>query len=132
MIELVNELTSKLGIQEGQAKGGAGLIFKLAQQKLGGDFSKIASVVPGVNDMMSSAPPSEGGSKVTSGILGALSGESKGQSLGDFAGLAGGFSKLNLSGGIVTKFIQIILNYVKGKGGNDTSSLLSNALQNQK
>ena len=36
MNELIGELVSKLGIQEGQAQGGAGLLFKLAQQKLDG------------------------------------------------------------------------------------------------
>ena len=31
MEELIGQLVSKLGVQEGQAKGGAGLLFKLAK-----------------------------------------------------------------------------------------------------
>jgi hypothetical protein len=40
MSELSSKLMSTLNVQEGLAKGGAGLLFKLAQEKLGGDFSR--------------------------------------------------------------------------------------------
>ena len=50
-MELVQQLTQNLGIKEDQAKGGAGLIFQLAQQKLGdGEFAQVASAVPGISD----------------------------------------------------------------------------------
>ena len=45
MDELIGQLVQKLGIQEDQAKGGAGLLLKLAQSKLGSDFSQIADAV---------------------------------------------------------------------------------------
>ncbi|MBN1270552.1 MAG: DUF2780 domain-containing protein [Kiritimatiellae bacterium] len=33
MNELIGQLVKQLGVQEAQAKGGAGLLFKLAQSK---------------------------------------------------------------------------------------------------
>jgi hypothetical protein len=47
MQELILQLVQSLGVQENQAKGGVGLIMKLAQDQLGGDFSKIATELPG-------------------------------------------------------------------------------------
>ncbi len=57
MNELVEMLVKNLGVQQSQAQGGAGLLFKLAQDKLGGDFSKVASALPGVQDLINQAPP---------------------------------------------------------------------------
>ena len=73
MTELVSQLVSQLGINEEQAKGGAGMLFKLAQEKLsGGDFSQIADALPGVTEMINSAPETSGGG-MASMIGGALS-----------------------------------------------------------
>jgi hypothetical protein len=128
MTELIGELVSKLGVQEGQAKGGAGLIFKLAQAKLGGDFSKVAAAVPGAKELISSAPATGEGAKLLGGLLGALGGD-KGKDLSDLAGLAGGFAQLKLDGGMVAKFIPIILEFAKGKGGQEVLGLLAKVLQ---
>lgn len=127
MEELIGQLVSKLGVQEGQAKGGAGLLFKLAKDKMGGDFSKVAAAVPGVNDMMSAAPQAGGAAKLVGGLLGAMGG--KAQGLAGLASLAGGFSQLKLDSGMVTKFVPIILEFVKGKGGAEVVGLLSKVLQ---
>ena len=127
MEELIGQLVSKLGVQEGQAKGGAGLLFKLAKDKLGGDFSKVAAAVPGVNDMMSAAPQAGGAAKLVGGLLGAMGG--KAQGLAGLASLAGGFSQLKLDSRMVTKFVPIILEFVKGKGGAEVVGLLSKVLQ---
>jgi hypothetical protein len=128
MNELIGELVSKLGVQEEQAQGGAGLIFKLAQEKLGGNFSKVSAAVPGIKDMISSAPQAGGAAKLVGGLLGAIGGD-KAKGLSDLAGLAGGFSQLKLDSGMVAKFIPIILEFVKGKGGQEVLALLSTVLQ---
>ena len=52
MEELIKQVVSQLGVQEGQAKGGVGLLLKLAQDKLGGDFSKITDVIGGADDLI--------------------------------------------------------------------------------
>lgn len=123
MNELVKLLMSQLSIQEGQAKGGAGLIFKLAQEKLGGDFSKLATLVPGIQEMIASVPAAGGAGKLLGGLLGKLAGGKAG-SLGDLASLAGGFSKLGLNKDMVAKFVHVITGFLKGKGGADAAALL--------
>ena len=128
MNELINQLVSKLGVQENQAMGAAGLLFKLAQQKLGGDFSKVAAALPGVGDMISAAPETGGLAKIAGGLLGKLGGDKAG-GLADLASLAGGFSKLKLDSGMIAKFVPIILEFVKSKGGQEVMALLAKALQ---
>jgi hypothetical protein len=127
-MDLVQELVQNLGVNEGAAKGGAGLIFKLAQDKLSGsDFGKVSAAVPGIGDIMSAAPQS-------GGILGGLANMASG--LGGDAGklagltsLAGGFSKLGLDSGMVAKFLPIILSYVGSKGGPALQAILEKVLK---
>ena len=56
MNELIAQLVGQLGINESQAGGGAGLLFKLAKEKLGGDFSKVTGALPGVAELIQKAP----------------------------------------------------------------------------
>lgn len=127
MDELIGLLVSKLGIQEGQAKGGAGLLFKLAKDKLGGDFPKVAAALPGVNEAISAAPQTGGAAGLVGGLLGAIGG--KAQGLAGLAGLAGGFSQLKLDSGMIAKFLPIVLEFVKSKGGAEVAGLLAGVLQ---
>ena len=46
MTELIQQLVSQLGVQPDQAQGGAGLLFKLAQDRLGGDFGTLSAALP--------------------------------------------------------------------------------------
>ena len=121
-MELVDQLTKNLGVSRTQAQGGAGLLFKLAKDKLGaGDFSKVSAAVPGIDGMLSAAPASGGG------MLGGL-GKMLGGG-GGLAGLAGGFSKLGLNSGMIRKFVPIILQFVQSKGGDGVKSLLEKGLK---
>ncbi|NET35661.1 MAG: DUF2780 domain-containing protein, partial [Cyanothece sp. SIO1E1] len=71
-MSLIEQLTSTLGVQENQAQGGAGLIFQMAKDKLGDeDFAQIAQSVPGLGEMLQSAP---GSNTAGGGMLGALGG----------------------------------------------------------
>ena len=46
-MELVQLITENLGVDQGQAEGGLGLILKHAKEKLAaGDFSKVADLIP--------------------------------------------------------------------------------------
>ncbi len=127
-MDLVKMLTSQLGINEDQAAGGAGLLFKMAKEKLGdGDFSKIADAVPDVSNLMGKAPEESGG-----GLMGAIGGIASAfgaDKLGDLASLASGFSKLNLDENMIGNFIPIILNFVKDKAGDEVMGLLSKVLK---
>jgi len=127
-MELIDLLTNTLGVKENQATGGAGLLFKLAKEKLGGtDFSQISQHVPGVNDLIESAPESGGIAGALGGLASALGGSGASE-LGNIASLAGGFSKLGLDSGMISKFIPVILSFVESKGGGAVKGLLEQAL----
>jgi hypothetical protein len=127
-MELVEQLVKNLGVSEDAAKGGSGLIFNMVKEKLGtGDFSKVASALPGINDLMKSAPESGG---VLGGIGKLASGLGGGAGqLGNLASLAGGFSKLGLDSGMIGKFLPIILAFAQSKGGDAVKALLAKALK---
>ena len=125
-MDLLNMLTSQLGITEEQASGGAGMIFNLAKEKLGGDFSQITDAIPDVGGIMDQAPDMGGG---IMGALGGLASSLGGDSLGNLASLASGFSKLDLDAGMISKFVPIILDFVKEKGGDSLMGLLSGVLK---
>ena len=126
-MELIDLLTNTLGVNADQATGGAGLLFKLAKEKLGDtDFSQISQHVPGVNELIESAPESGGVAGALGGLASALGGS--GSELGNLASLAGGFSKLELDSGMIGKFIPVILSFVESKGGGAVKGLLEQAL----
>lgn len=66
--------------------------------------------------------------KLAGGLLGAIGG-SKAQGLSGLAGLFGGFSKLDLDSGMVAKFVPIVLDFAKQKGGQNLTALLAKVLQ---
>ncbi len=65
--------------------------------------------------------------KILKGRLGAIGGQGTG--LADLASLAGGFSQLKLDSGMITKFVPVILNFVKGKAGADVTGLPAKVMQ---
>jgi Protein of unknown function VcgC/VcgE (DUF2780) len=131
-MELVQELTQQLGINQQQASGGLGMILKLAKQKLGGDFGQVAQHVPDAENLMNSAPqPQPATGTSGGGILGAvggLLGGKPGSSLASAGGLAGGFQQLGLSPGIIGRFLPVVLNFFQQRGGDQTRNLLEHAL----
>lgn len=128
MNELISTLVKQLGVQEGQAQGGVGLLLKLAQDKLGGDFGKIAQAIPGAQDMISSAPKAGGAASLLGGLGSMLGGGKAGGSV-DLASLAAGFSSLKLDPAMIGKFVPVILSFVKSKGGQEALALLTKVLQ---
>jgi hypothetical protein len=122
-MELIDQLTSNLGVNETQAKGGAGLLFKLAKDGLsGGDFSKVSAAVPGIDGLIGAAPGGEG-------ALGGLGKVFGGGGLGSLASLAGGFSNLGLDASMIGKFLPIVLSFVQSKGGDQVKGILEKVLQ---
>lgn len=126
-MELLNLLTQHLEISEEQAKGGAGILLKMAQESLGAEkFSQISRGVPGLDQLIASAPQTGGLGGMLGGISSALGGK-----VGQFshlADLAGGFQKLGLNQELIGKFLPIILSFVQDKGGETVKNLLENAL----
>ena len=128
-MELIQQLTQGLGVDESQAKGGAGLIFKMAQEKLGdGDFAQLTSAVPAVSNLIGDAPAAGGGlAGAIGGLAGAMGGG--GGNLANMAALAGGFGQLGLNPGMATKFVPIILSFVQNQGGDQVKNILAGVLK---
>lgn len=127
-VELIQQLTQGLGVDENQAKGGAGLIFKMAQEKLaGGDFAQLTSAIPGIDNLIGEAPAAGGGlAGALGGLAGAMGG---GGQLANMAALAGGFGQLGLNPGMAGQFIPIILSFVQNQGGDQVKELLAGVLK---
>jgi hypothetical protein len=118
---LVSMLTSGLGINDTQAAGAAGAVFNLAKSKLSGEeFATVAKAVPEMDALLSAAPETG-----KSGGLASMAGKA----LGSAAGLAGSFDKLGLDAGMVGQVVPLVLDYVKGTGGETVMKVLAGALQ---
>ena len=129
-MELIQQLTQSLQVDETQAKGGAGLIFKMAKEQLAdGDFAQVASAVPAVHNLVGEAPSGgEGIAGAIGGLAGKIGGGSGGQ-LANMAALAGGFGQLGLNPGMASKFVPIILSFVQSKGGDHVKNILAGVLK---
>ena len=139
-MELIQQLVNNLGVNEGQAKGGAGLLFNLAKNKLGaGEFQRLADKVPAVKYLLGAAPASSTTASAGGSMMGALGGLAS--SLGDgglgekmgglenLANLASGFSQLGLSPDMIGKFLPIVLSFVQNQGGDSMKGLLEKVLK---
>lgn len=127
-MELIQQLTQSLGVDENQAKGGAGLIFKMAQEQLqDGEFAQLASAIPAVQNLIGEAPePGSGLAGAIGGLAGAVGG---GGQLANMAAVAAGFSQLGLNPTMVSKFVPIILSFAQSKGGDQVQSILASVLK---
>ena len=129
-MELIQQLTQSLGVDEGQAKGGAGLIFKMAQEQLeDSDFAQVANAIPGISNLIGEAPAEgKGIAGAIGGLAGALGGGGGGQ-VANIAALAGGFSQLGLSPAMVSKFVPVILSFTQSQGGEQVKNILAGVLK---
>ncbi len=122
-MDLINMLTQNLGISDSQAEGGTGLLLDLAKKQLaGGDFSKIAGAIPNADTLMKNAPQASGLGDMLGGLGGMLGG--KAGNLGNLAALAGGFSKLDMDGDMIKKFLPVVMSYLKEQGGDEVEGIL--------
>ncbi len=125
MNELIGQLVQQFGVSQEQAKGGVGLLFKAAQDRLGADkFAPVLKAVDGLGDVMKTAPASGG----AAGMLGGLAAKLGGGSLGGLVELAAGAAKLGLDKDTIMKFVPIVLAFVQSKGGDSLKALLQQAL----
>lgn len=126
--DLVNSLTSQLGVSQEQAMGGSGAIFDYAKNELSADdFSLVADAVPDMDSLLAAAPKSgDGLTGALSSGLPSVGGSS--DSLGSLAALAGPFGDLGLSPDMVSKFVPVVLDYVQSSGGQAAMEALKGAL----
>ena len=136
LVELLNQQINE--INPDQAAGGAGLIFKILQNKLDPqDFSSLSAALPGVMDLIQKAPAEESSGGGLMGALGGLAGALGGSSgaagqlgqLGQFASLAGGFSKLGLSPEMIGRFLPIVMQFIRSEGGEQILKIAQKVLK---
>ena len=130
-MDLIKLLTEQLKVNENQARGGAGLIFDMVQKQVGSeDFAKIAAAIPQVSTWINHAPTDSSGDGGFFGMAGSLASQLGLDGLGELAGLAAGFKKLNLDPDMAAQFVPVILKYAEGLGAGDVKSILAKVLPN--
>jgi hypothetical protein len=121
---LIGQLVDLLGVTQPQAEGGAGAIFKQAKNNMSdGDYSQLLKGVPGIDSLVKAAPESGGLAGKATSMLGGSSGSMKGLSA-----LTDSFAKLGLAPDMVNKYADVIMDYVQSESGQQTMTLLKNAL----
>jgi hypothetical protein len=122
--KLIGQLVDSLGVSQSQAEGGAGAIFKQAKDNMSaGDYSQLASALPGIDSLIKSAPETGGLAGEVTSMFGSSSGSVQGLSA-----LTDSFAKLGLSPEMISKYVNVILEYTKSEAGQQTMELLKNAL----
>jgi hypothetical protein len=117
--ELVGQLTKQLNVTPQQAIGGAGSLFGVAKTKMKPeDFLKVSGAVPGMDGLLKAAPKVGGGSDPMSQMGAALPGKA-----GAVAQAGGAFKQLGLSPEMATKFLPIMTQFLKVKGGANVAGL---------
>lgn len=126
MKELIDLLTTRLGVNAGQAEGGAAVLFKAAKDKLGAaDFNSQLGALPGLDDLLKKAPAAGGG---LGGLLGGLAG-AVGGNAALISSIMGGFGKLGLTTDHAKKFVPVILEFLRTRVGTDVAANLEKTLR---
>jgi hypothetical protein len=126
MKELIDLLTTQLKVDPKQASGGAAILFKAAQDKLGADqFGKLLGGVAGVDDLVRQAPAAGGVGKLLGGFASALGGGNAAV----IASIVAGFGKLGLTQEHARQFVPVILQFLQGKVGKDVVATLEKTLR---
>jgi len=128
MKELIDSLTTTLGISATQAEGGAAVLLKAAKDKLGAaEFDSQLGSVPGLHDLLKKTPASGSGGGL-GGLLGGLAGAIGGNAA-LISSIVSGFGKLGLKPEDAKKFVPVILGFLRTKVGPDVVSSLEKTLR---
>ena len=121
---LVGQLVDLFGVTQSQAEGGAGAIFSQAKNNMSAsDYSQLLNAIPGIDSLIKAAPETGGLAGKAASMFGSSSGGIQGLSA-----LTDSFTKLGLSPDLVSKFTDVILEFVQSESGQQTMALLKNAL----
>lgn len=126
---LVSMVSDNLGVTEEQSQGGVASIFDYAKDNLSsGDYSQLASSLPGLDSLMDYVPDvssdSSSKSSAMSGLLNKASEYSS--SLSSINELKKQFEALGLDSDMISSFVTQINAYLSGD--NDTQALLQSGL----
>jgi len=134
MQELIASLVTQLGVTQAQAKGGAGAIFKAAQDRLGaGQFDQLLGGLPGVKDLVAQAPTNAGAGGGLGGMLGGLASMAgkmgASNDMVQAAQLLSTFSALGLNKDTAMKFLPVVLKFLETQGGPELVAKVRAALK---
>ncbi len=110
---LIDMVTSQLGVTETQALGGAGTLLMVAQNVLGDSFSSISKLIPGLDSYTNIA-------KTIGGAPAGINSISEAGSV---------FENLGMEASKVEQFVPVLTNYISATGGESAGELLSGALK---
>jgi hypothetical protein len=134
-MDLVKMLTSQLGVTEPQAIGGAGALFDMAKGALSEtEYGQVTSAIPGIGDLIASAPPvsksTSGTSSAIGGLAGGLGALTKAvDSANTFAAVTDQFKQLGLNADMVSQFIPVLLSFANSAGGESVMKILQSVWQ---
>ncbi|WP_166425995.1 DUF2780 domain-containing protein [Paraglaciecola sp. 20A4] len=128
---LVSMVSDNLGVSETQSQGGLASIFDYAKSNLsGGDYTELASNIPGLDSLLDYVPEvtsdSSSKSSAMSGLLNKASEYSS--SLSSINALKQQFEALGLDTDMISSFVSQINAYLSGD--KDTQALLQSGLGN--
>lgn len=127
MQDLIDSLSNQLGVNQVQAQGGAGAIFKAAQDRLGqSEFDRLLGGLPGIKELLAKAPATGGG---LSGLLGGLASRVGNSDMAQAAQLLSAFSSLGLNKDMAMKFVPIVLQFLQSHGGPEKVAEVRAALK---
>jgi len=122
--KLIGSLTDLLGVNQEQAAGGAGAIFREAKNNMSAaDYSQLLNAIPGIDSLIQTAPQVSGMAAKASSLFGGSSGSMQGLSA-----LTDSFAKLGLSPDMVNKYVGIVLDFVQSEAGQQAMTMLKSAL----
>ena len=90
------------------------------------DFAQVAKAFPGVDSLVGSAPKSGELSAQIGGLSPALG--AKSDLTGGMATVAERFGKLGLDGGMVEKYVKIILDFAQSEAGSTVTDIIKKGL----
>lgn len=124
MDELIEQLTSQLGIDSETAQNGVGKTMSMLKEQAGDDlFSKISGAVPGIDQLVGQAGEASGDSPGGGGgLLGKLAGMAS-SAIGGGGGsgleLGAALSGLGIGGDKLGPFVSTIVTFLKDKVGDE-------------
>lgn len=130
MNELINQLTSQLGIDKGTAESALQSATSLLKDNISGElFGKLSSSVPGLSEMVG-AGAKEASSGGGGGLLGKLASTASsmlGDRLGGGLEMGAALAESGLPTDKLQDFIMMFVGFIKEKAGSEmVDQLLSN------
>ncbi len=126
--ELIGQVTSQLGMDEGGAQNAVGSLMGFVKDQAGDEvFSKLEGAIPGVSDLASNTGEGESSGGLMGGLMGAAS-SMLGDKLGGAAGLVGALTNTGLEGDQMGSFVGIVTNFIKDKAGDGIFASLLDAV----